>query len=243
MSRFYVPKEAIEGNMIRLSGPEAHHILDVMRLKKGDSVAAFDGSGREYAGIIKETRPKDLTIEVTSTREAAACEKVAVTLAQAIPKKDKMDYIVEKATELGVHAIAPVETMRTIVRLKGDKAKERVERWQRIAREAAKQCGRTTVPAVEKIKDYDSFLKDAKGYDLSLMACLSEGTIDIKEALRKRRAKNVLLCVGPEGDFTPDEIVSARSCGMEMISLGPMVLKSDTAGLAALAVINYEYGN
>ena len=241
MSRFFVPKEAIDGKTIRLDGPEAHHVLDVMRLRTGDGVTTFDGSGREYEGIIKEARPKSLMIEITSTREVPAEGKVLVTLAQAIPKKDKMDYIVEKATELGVHKIAPIETARTIVRLKGDRAKERAERWRRIAREAAKQCGRTTVPEIEDIRDYGSFLGAVKGYGLILMACLVTGTEDMGEVLKGQRAGNMLLFIGPEGDFTPDETTAARSKGARMVSLGPRVLKSDTAGLAALTMINYEY--
>ena len=243
MSRFYISKDSVKGNIISITGSEAHHILDVMRLKKSDKVAVFDGTGIEYAGIIKETKPKSLRIEILETRAADVNEKVKITLMQAIPKKEKMDYIVEKATELGVASIAPLVTERTIVRWDDEKKNASVERWRRIAREASKQCGRADIPEVGHIKDFDEIVKAKSAYGLSLIAALSDDAAPIKEVLAGFKGKDIAIVIGPEGDFTPREIDLAEACGFKTVNLGSRVLKSDTAGLVTLAILNYEYSN
>ncbi len=243
MSRFFVPKGAVRGNKVIIDGPEAHHILDVMRLGIGDEVTAFDGTGMEYMGKIEATGKANLIVAITEARDIPLKKAMVVTLAQAIPKKDKMDYIVEKATELGVHSIIPIQTTRSIVRLDAKKAPTRVERWRKISKEAAKQCGAQKIPVIEDISGFDDAVARLKDYDLKLMACLGPDAESLKDVLRANKAKSALIFIGPEGDFTEDEIRKASSGGARLISLGGSVLKSDTAGLAALAVINYEYDN
>jgi 16S rRNA (uracil1498-N3)-methyltransferase len=243
MGRFYVPRESVREGKIFINGPEAHHIVHVMRLRKADKGVAFDGEGKEYQGVIREVRPKGLTIDIVQTRDIVTEDSVSVTLAQAIPKKEKMDYIVEKAVEIGLRSIIPVQTARTVVRLAAERAPSRVERWRRIAREAAKQCGSQTVPTVERVVDFDTLLGMMGKYELCLMACLAGDTAYIKEVLKAERPETVLLCIGPEGDFAPEEIGRARSNGAKLVSLGQRVFKSDTASLAALAMIHYEYGS
>jgi 16S rRNA (uracil1498-N3)-methyltransferase len=233
----------VQQDRIVIDGPEAHHILNVLRLEESDEVTAFDGEGREYTGVIKEARRRSLVIEITGTRDALAEEKVSVTLGQAIPKKEKMDYIVEKATELGASSIIPFETERSVVRIKADRREGRLARWRRIAAEAAKQCANPVVPKIEEPFYFKELLARIRDYDLSLMACLAGDTESIKGVLEKNKsARNILVLIGPEGDFTKEEAEAAKSKGCRLISLGRNVLKSDTAGLALLAMINYEYG-
>ena len=243
MSRFYVPKESVKGNKIFVYGKEAHHILDVMRLKKSDSVVTFDGTGKEYVGVIKEVGRDSLVVEVAETRESNSGLKIAVTLIQAIPKKEKMDYIVEKATELGVSAVIPVIAGRTIVNWDEKKKEAHAQRWCKISREASKQCGRSDIPDVSSVKDLKSAVKDTENHDLKLIAALSDGAISLKDALKDFEGKRITIAIGPEGDFTPDEIKLAKSLGFKVVNLGQRVLKSDTAGLAMLAVLNYEFSN
>lgn len=243
MSRFFVPTEAVRGNKILITGEEAHHILDVMRLKALDKVTAFDGTGKEYVGFIKEVKRKALVVEIVQTRMPPDLGRTRITLIQAIPKKDKMDYVVEKSTELGVHSIIPVMTKRTIARWDDRKRSKNAERWRRIARESSKQCGRASVPAIEAIKDFDDVVRNSTDYDLAIIAALSDDALSLKDAISGFSGGKAAIAIGPEGDFTPDEIRKAREANFKLVNLGPRVLKSDTAGLAVLAILNYEFSS
>ena len=268
MSRFFVPKEFVKANSIYITGLEAHHILDVMRLKVLDEVVVFDGTGKEYTGIVKAADRKSLEVQIKSVRESSVGRGLLITLMQAIPKKAKMDYIAEKATELGVFRIMPVTTERTIPEWNDAKKAIIVERWRKIAREAAKQCGRSDIPEIGAIISFEELIchcEGAKrpkqslkkrdcfapsglamtdwGYDLKLIAAISDKAIKLKDVLKNSSGTKIAIAIGPEGDFTPEETEGARSAGFRIVSLGPRILKSDTAALAALSIINYEYAN
>lgn len=245
MSRFYVPKSSINGKTIVVDGEEAHHIIDVMRLKPSDAITAFDGTGKEYAGLISKISGKSVIIDIVSTTAPRAAGAIEITLIQAVPKKSKMDYIVEKSTELGVSSVVPVVTNRTIPDWDEDKRSLCVRRWCKIAIEASKQCGRADIPSISEIADLSRFLKDSKGFDLAMIATLDSGACDIislKDALSGFAGKKIAIAIGPEGDFTPDEVTQCRSAGFKPVTLGRRVLRSDTAGLAVLAILEYELG-
>ncbi len=242
MSRFYVSPGSIRGNKIYVSTEESHHIIGVMRLSEGDAVKVFDGTGKEYNGKIESVKNKSVIIAVNRIVAAPAAPAAEISLAQAMPKKDKMDYIVEKATELGASEIIPLVSERTIVRVSHDRADHKLDRWRRIAIEAAKQCGRTNLPALRTVSRFNDLLKDFHKYDGIIMPCLSEKSIPLKDALsRVKNPKKLLLMIGPEGDFTPAEIARAEENGALLVSLGGPVLRSDTAAVAALAVLNYAF--
>ncbi len=243
MSRFYVPKENVRKNVIVIDGREAHHILDVMQLREKDKVVAFDGTGNEYTGFIKEIdkRGKRITVEVVRTETPAAESIPEITLAQALPKKSKMDHIVEKATELGAARVIPLITERTIVRPNAAGCKKKVERWRKIAVEASKQCGRVSVPEIEEVSLYGDVVSRMDGYDLALLACLTDKTVPIKKALAGFKSGKILVLIGPEEDFTPEEARLARRDNCRLVSLGRRVLKSDTAGLFVLSALVYEF--
>jgi 16S rRNA (uracil1498-N3)-methyltransferase len=240
MSRFYVPKEFVSGAKITITGNEAHHIRDVMRLKVSDKVSCFDGTGKEYTGLIKEVNPKEVIVDIIQTREPKVKDSISVTLIQAIPKKEKMDYIAEKATELGVRRIIPVMTERTVVNWDEEKKARSLDRWNKISRAASKQCNRLDLPEIMPVTTFSEALKAVSGQDLAMIAALSGDTIPLKKALQGASPRNIVIAIGPEGDFTPQEIEEARSAGFKPVGLGQRVLKSDTAGLAVLAIINHE---
>ena len=242
MSRFYVPKESVKDNSIYITGKEAHHILDVMRLKISDEIVVFDGTGNEYIGVVKEASRKSLSLEIIETRKSPHMEIYTVTLIQAIPKKEKMDYIIEKATELGVSRIMPVMTARTVPDWNEEKKAKAAARWRKISLEAAKQCGRLDIPDIAPVMDFKKAFSAAMD-GLKLIAALADEAIKLKDALKSCSVGGIVIAVGPEGDFTSEEIELAAKAGFKTVSLGPRVLKSDTAGLAVLAIINYEYAN
>ena len=154
-----------------------------------------------------------------------------------------MDYIIEKSTELGINNIIPIISERVTVRLNGEKAVDRVERWQKIAFEASKQCGRTDVPKINTIQRFYNAIDNISDYDLSFMACLSGNTIPLREAISEFKTGRIIVFIGPEGDFTPEEIQMAKDANCKFVSLGNRVLKSDTAGLYVLSALNYEFSS
>jgi 16S rRNA (uracil1498-N3)-methyltransferase len=242
MSRFFAPPENIKENRIFIDGDEARHILTVMRLGEGDAVVVFDGTGNQYQGFIDsvDKRKKILIVEIIKTEKPLIGNIPEVTLAQAMPKKDKMEYILEKATELGVSRIIPVITRRTIARPDTLAFSRKLSRWEKIATSAAKQCGRISIPRISDIKRFKDIIDISEKYDLSVFAVLNDKTRPMKEVLKEINPRKILVFIGPEGGFAPDEI-SMCADNFKFVSLGYNVLKSDTAGLFALSVINYEY--
>jgi len=242
MSRFFVPKENIKGNLIYVDGREARHILNVMRMKGGDKVLVFDGTGKEYTGFIKEAKQKSLVVEIISVETPVKEKFPQITLAQSIPKKERMDYIVEKSTELGVESIMPIISERSVVDPACDGQQKKIERWKRLTVEASKQCGRADVPEVKGIRKFYDIIYEISDYDLALMAYISRGTTHLRDAISGFTSGKVILFIGPEGDFTPDEVKMAeQSENVKFVTLGERVLKSDTAGLYILSVLNHEF--
>ena len=247
MSKFFIPPECIKGNLALIVGQEAHHILDVMRLKKQDRITAFDGTGKLYEGKILDTANKKVKVQIEHVVQDSQKTDLEITLAQGLPKKNKMEYIIEKCTELGIDLIMPTQTTRTIVKLDRVRFASRKLRWQKIAREAAKQCGRTTIPQVQGLSPWPTVLSALSDFDLKLLfslvslVSLGKQTQRLKDVLRAyNKAKKIILLIGPEGDFTPEEVRGALNAGCIAVSLGKNILKSDTAAISALAMINYE---
>lgn len=242
MSRFYVKPESVKDKKIYVTGEESHHIIDVMRLGEGNLVTVFDGTGKEYEGKIASIANKRVSIDISKIKVADKKRLLSISLAQAMPKRDKMDLIVQKATELGVEEILPIESLRTVVKSKKDRRQSKIERWQKIAIEASKQCGRTELPKIQNITSFNSLLDSMAKYDYTIMPCLSVGVITLKSALKGRNKQaRVLVIIGPEGGFSEEEINRAREKGATLVTLGNLVLKSDTAAIAAVSILNHEY--
>ena len=240
--RFYVSPEFIfkDKNVIEVRDKkELHHIRDVMRLTRDTGVTIFDGLGMEYSGKIKDIRRDLIVVEIEKALRVNIDKPFHVTLYQAIAKKNNMDFIIEKAVELGVDAIGPIITERTIPDIK-KKADKKRDRWQRIARAASKQCGRTTLPDVGEVKDLQAALSESKKSDIRIFAAMDKDAMPLRHVLRPD-AKTISVFVGPEGDFSPEEISMARERGCNISSLGSLVLRVETAAIYVLSCINYEY--
>jgi 16S rRNA (uracil1498-N3)-methyltransferase len=235
MHRFYVAGE-IKGDSITLAeAGQLHHLKDVLRLKVGDGVIVFDDGGYEYDCVIAEMR-KNRTVLAVGERRHAAAKKASLTVACAIPKKAGMDDIVDNLTQLGVDVIIPMATERVIVRLNAAKQEARRRRWREIARSAAQQSGRPGLPLVAPVTDFASVVARAGNFDLRLIPALSGERRHIREVLAGSSPASILVLIGPEGDFTPEEIALAQDAGFIPVSLGENVLRVATA---AAAVASY----
>lgn len=240
--RFYVSPAAVHGDTIVVEGDVVHHILHVLRLRPSDAIAIFDGTGREYVGRIAGVTRRIVTIAVERVEEPSAPFGATVTLVQAIPRHGRLETIIEKATELGVARIIPIETARTVptVRDRRERATARQQRWQRIAIEAAQQSGRLTVPPVEPVQSLADALGECRDAQLSLIATLHRAAQPLREILESvPLVSSVAVLVGPEGDFTAEEVEAAITAGCRAVSLGHRVLRSDTAAIVLLAMTNY----
>ena len=232
MHRFYVPNF----QQLVLPADEAHHCRHVLRLKAGDTVNIFDGQGHEAQCAIATitNQAVQLSLLAQSRTPALRCR---ITLAQAVPKKS-MDLIVQKATELGVATIVPLLSERTIVRL--DEDAQKLYRWREIALESCKQCGNNWLPVIEPPRKAAEFFTNPGKFDLKLIASLQPGSQPLKQILPAQMPASVLILIGPEGDFTPAEISSARNAGCLPLSLGPLVLRAETAAIYTLSILHHE---
>jgi len=240
--RFYVPPGSIsplKDTAEIKDKTEVHHIRDVLRLQKGDVVYIFDGQGREFSCCIEGMKRDAVIVRIKEVLPAKDSALFNITLYQAIPKKTKMDFIVEKAVELGIHRIVPVITDRTVPEIK-DKCRRKTERWVKIAIAASKQCGRAKIPLISDIMTFDDALIESRKSDLVLFAALDRKAEPLKSVLKNNASKNIAIFIGPEGDFSLREISLARDAGYNICSLGPLVLRCDTAALFMLSCINYE---
>jgi len=230
---------------ILLSADESHHLVSVNRAPAGATVVAFDGKGAEWICELAEADKRAAKLKVRFAQRAKPLPW-RITLGQALPLGGAMDAIVRKATEIGVARIVPLESERTQVHLDGDRSDKKIGKWQVAALEAAKQCGNPWLPEIAPVTAAAAFMDTAKGYDLKLIASLQPGAKGLKSVLAGFRAaqgrepRNVLWLIGPEGDFTPAEMGSSRTNGFEPISLGPLVLRCETAAVYALSVLSYE---
>lgn len=238
-------REPIE---IRLSADESHHLVIVNRARVGDTVVAFDGQGTEWICALIGDRKSEAVLKVRFLQKARPMP-YEITLGQALPKGPSMDAIVRKATEIGVTRIVPLESERTQVHLGGDRSDKKIEKWQIAALEAAKQCGNPWLPEILPVQKTAAFMEASHGYDLKLIASLQPGATSLKgvlasfQATQGRTPKKVLWLIGPEGDFTPAEMSLSQSTGFRPITLGPLVLRCETAAVYALSVLSYELQN
>jgi 16S rRNA (uracil1498-N3)-methyltransferase len=238
--RFFISPEQVSGQSITISGEDVNHIVKVLRMKTGDELLLCDGKGAEYSAKIVQVNKSDITAEVKA-RSMREIRYPLITLGQGLPKSDKMDWIVQKATELGVANIVPLTTERTIVKPKDEE--KRVARWQKIAREAAMQSNRPDIPLVETIRPFSDFVQipNSELRTLRLMPW-EEGTVPIKEILPANPGmKNIIVLIGPEGGFSAHEAEAAQGKGFHLASLGPNILRTETAAIAALSMIGYEF--
>ncbi len=246
ISRFYCPKTdvtLVARRPLTLPDVVAHHALKVLRLRVDDELVLFDGSGGEYPGYVLEANRK-LTVMLDEWREVECEAPLRITLAQALPSGDKMDLIVQKAVELGVAAIQPLEAKRSVVRLSGERAEKRIAHWRQVVVSACEQSGRNRLPEVHGLLDLAHYLAlpplADEGMPLRLLLSPHQG---VRLAELPKPTGAVTLLVGPEGGFDKVEEDMARSVGFQLVRLGPRVLRTETAGLATLAAVMTLWGD
>ena len=240
LTRVYVP-DAIPPHGIFDAPPDAaHHLAHVLRLTAGDVLVVFDGRGLEYPATIERMGKSAVTLRVAEPNEVDRESPLRVTLAQGISSGERMDYTVQKAVELGVSAIQPLATERSVVRLSGERAVKRVAHWQAIAVAACEQSGRNVVPQVSPVAAVTGWLANAPPDALRLtLSPDAESTLHELE----RPGSPIVLLVGPEGGLSPRERADARAAGFVGVRLGPRVLRTETAALAAIAAMQALWGD
>jgi 16S rRNA (uracil1498-N3)-methyltransferase len=243
MPRFYVSQPRIENGRLRVEGDEVKHIRKVLRLKAGDEIVVFDDTGKEYEGRIVEEGPSSVEITVQNMFISEKESHLGITLAQSLLKGEKMDYLIQKATELGVKEIVPFLSSRAIPRVEKTNALKRHRRWKKIAVEASKQCGRGVVPRIEPLQDYSGIVQNISPDFLRLVLLEKEGA-RLKETLEgSKEKKQIFFIVGPEGGLTPEEVGLAKQNGFAPVTLGKRILRAETASLCFLSILQYEWGD
>ncbi|MDB5904085.1 MAG: ribosomal methyltransferase RsmE [Betaproteobacteria bacterium] len=240
LTRLYVPDEIPAHGLFDAPRDQAHHVAHVLRLAAGDAVTVFDGRGHEYAGVIERIAKSAVTLRVGDPERVNRESPLAITLAQGISSGERMDFTVQKAVELGAASIQPLATERSVVKLGGERAVKRVEHWRGIAIAACEQSGRNCVPEVHPVASLTAWLAQVPRAALRLT--LSPGaTATLRELPRPDGA--IVLLVGPEGGLSPREQDDARAAGFSPLRLGPRVLRTETAALAALAAMQATWGD
>ena len=245
MHRFYLPPDQGNDSILVLEDREAHHGLQVLRLRPSERVVVLDGAGHEYLCEVSKSERRTIHLAV---RHKSVVPRLPyeITLVQGVPKGKLFENIVQKATELGIARIVPLLSERVAAHLDPEAAESKLEKWRLTAVEAIKQCGSAWLPIIEPPMRLRDYLADPEPFDLSLIASLQPDSNHPREyfrrfaAERNRRPHSVCLWVGPEGDFTPAELSAAQSAGARPITLGRLVLRCETAAVYGLSVLNYE---
>lgn len=239
LPRFYCREALAPGAHVELPAPVARHAVRVLRLQVGAPMILFDGRGGEYLANILRIERDHVVAELAGWQDVERESRLSVTLVQAVQAGDKMDYTIQKAVELGVKDIVPVDSRRSVIRLSGERAGKRVAHWQGVAAAACEQCGRNQVPNVAPLEKLESWLARPRHDGLRLLlAPDAENTLAALPPVA-----HVQLLIGAEGGLDPQEVIAAKQAGFQAVRLGPRVLRTETAGLAALAAMQALWGD
>ncbi len=243
MRRLFIPGE-LKGT-IEITGADAHHLMHAMRAKAGQEFVVVDGSSHVGRVKLVSFTADKVTAILTERLSNNTESPIEIVLAQCLPKGDKMELIVQKAVELGITAIQPLSSQNSVVRYDKKKASDRQNRWQKIVNEAAKQCGRTEIPEVCPITGLHDWLENTEftAEDIFVFCYENEEKQSLKSCLCDSSAKRIFLLIGPEGGFSLDEAEDILIRGAKSVSLGPRILRAETAAIAAMSIIQYELGD
>lgn len=245
MPRFFVPQENITNDLITINSEDVLHITRVLRLTEGDDLLVCDGKGYEYDAVISDIKKNEIVCNIKEKRESKSESNIEVTIYQGIPKSSKMDYIIQKTTELGVIRIVPVSMSRCVSKIEDKKTeRKKLERWNKIAEEAAKQSQRGIVPKVCDVMTFDEAIKEMKNFDVYFAPYECEEIKTLKEVLLSVKSpKTVAFMIGPEGGYDLSEIEKLKALKIPTVTLGKRILRTETAGEAVLAMVMYEIGD
>ncbi len=240
LTRVYVDKPVNAGRQLLLEGSAANHLARVLRLRSGDALTVFDGTGGEFAARIEEFRKEAVVVSVEEHRTLERESPLSLTLAQGVSRGERMDWIVQKATELGVSRIVPVFTKRSVVRLDEKQAERKLQHWRAIAVAACEQCGRNRIPTLAEPADFfEVIAPDPSGSNRLLLSPAGDLRLDDLEGV----GAGITVLIGPEGGLEDFEHEAALSAGFKAVRLGPRVLRTETAAVAALTIIQRHFGD
>lgn len=239
MYHFFVEQEQIGAELISVTGSDVNHIKNVLRMKPGETVLISSRTGGDYLCKVAEIQPEEVQMEILEARESKMELPARIHLFQGLPKGDKMELIIQKAVELGVYRIIPVDTRRTVVRLDAKKEESKVKRWNAISESAAKQSKRSLIPEVSGVMSFKDALAEIKDYGLKMIPYeCAEGMGQTRELIKRAQAgMDIAVFIGPEGGFEEDEIEKAQAAGVLPVTLGKRILRTETAGLCILSAL------
>jgi 16S rRNA (uracil1498-N3)-methyltransferase len=247
MHRFFIDPEDLSDTRALLAGEEAHHLISVLRLTVGTPIQLFDGLGRTYEAEVKKIFKGRVEAAILSVAEEPAAEKAALHLGLALLKGKKMDFIMQKATELGVAGLHPfIATYSNARQMDTKREAKRLERWQKITREACKQSNRPQPPVCYPVKDFPTLLEEAPtaDYDLKLIFWEGERVQGLKDVIQvPDQPCSIMILIGPEGGFSMEEAEQAKATGFQPITLGKRILRAETAAIAAIAILQHLLSN
>lgn len=245
MHRFFVDRSQVEGETIWITGTDVNHIRNVLRMKEGDQIQISDGSSQVRLCRIVQIESERVQTEILSVEESFAELPVQIYLFQGIPKGDKMEWIIQKAVELGVYAVVPMKTNRVVVKLDKKKEQDRIRRWNGIAESAAKQAGRTVIPEVLPVMELKEVCHFIREFECKMIPYeCAEGVEQTRKKIGGITGGNrVGILIGPEGGFEKEEVETALQNGIEAVSLGKRILRTETAGIVVLSVIMFALEN
>lgn len=241
MTRFFVEPEELASDQVRLTGENLQHAR-VLRLKQEEKLLLCDGQGREALCAVREMGASEMELEVLERRESAAEARVRVSVYMAFPKADKLEHVIQKATELGAYEIVAFPSGRCVSRPDEKSLRKKLERWQKIAASAAEQSGRGRIPQVLTLGSYREALERAKHADKALLFYENEHAVTLRMALESSPFETVSLMTGPEGGLEELEVEQARAAGLQVCTLGTRILRCETAPLCALSAVMYAAG-
>jgi 16S rRNA (uracil1498-N3)-methyltransferase len=244
LHKFFVPREQIANEKVILTGSDVAHIRTVLRLKAGDSIQVITDSDRRLTVRLVEVKAKEIHGQVIASETVSAESPLAVHLGQALTKANKFDVILRKSVELGVRSVTPLTTDRCVVKVQRTEVGNKIERWTKIALESSKQCGRSQLPTVaENIETLETFCRNNDHRDLKLAFWELEEKISLKDLELEVEPHSVAALIGPEGGFSQTEIEMVRKYGFQTVSLGPRILRAETAPVVALALMQSLWGD
>lgn len=248
MNKFFVPKINFHGDMVTIDGEDVKHIYKVLRLQEGDEISLNNCEGKEFIGEISEIDKKQVIVKIKETVNTYNESPVEFYLFQGLPKSGKMDLIVQKATELGVKEITPILTERVVV--KGELGDfKKAGRWNKIALEACKQSKRSLIPVTNTPMEFSSLISKINDFDLVVVPYENENGYGIKKLIQSisedeiEKIKKTAVIIGPEGGFEEEEINQLKASGAYIVTLGPRILRTETAGFVCISLLGYELGD
>jgi 16S rRNA (uracil1498-N3)-methyltransferase len=244
MRRFFVRPEDVGAHELRLQGDEAAHLARVLRSGPGVRIVAFDGCGHEYVATVERLEADCAVCQIICQRDVWPTQAVSITLGQGLPKAAKFEWVIQKTTELGVAAIVPLMTARVVVQPSSAHPPAKLARWEKLAREACKQCGRSTLPRLHPLTPLHTFFTTFQRADLKLVLWEGEKTRRLRPALTASApVASAAIIIGPEGGLTPQEVAQGESYGFLAVSLGERILRTETASVVAVALLQHHFGD